>query len=126
MTMELEGELYKEFKSFREALDYLARYPYGTIEHPDMSELAFLYMKNNGQLAFLDADYPYKGELSRVPVFRDAILPEDILNAFNDPNVWDQKEFFYRPGSEMAQRLDGVDWFDGLRADFPGSTPLLG
>jgi hypothetical protein len=124
-SMELMGEHNKSFTSFEKALDYLRQYPFGTVEHPDMDILAFLYLKDDGQPAFVDVEHKTVGVL-RTEDFIDSILTVDELAAFSDPEIWDQSKFVYMDGTEMACRIDGLQWFANLRSDLSkASNPAL-
>lgn len=116
VSAEMMGEHNKSFSSFQEAIDYLRRHPFGTIEHPDMDMLAFLYMKNDESFAFVDVKHKSFGRL-RTEEFIDSLLSDDELIAFHDPEIWDQSKFVYLDGTEMACRIDGIAWFDDLRSD---------
>ncbi len=114
---DLMGEHNKTFPSFKEGLAYLRDHPFGTLEHPDMDILAFMYVKNDGNLAFVDVQHLGHGKSLRTEKYVDTLLSEDELNAFADPETWDQSKFVYLQGTEMACRIDGIAWFDDLRAD---------
>jgi len=126
VPLEMMGEHNKAFSSFQEALAYLRAHPFGTIEHPDMDILAFLYIKNDGSFAFLDVEHQTYGKNLRNENVIDSLLSDDDLKAFEDPEIWDQSKFIYMDGTEMACRIDGIAWFDGLRADLSlSSSPSL-
>lgn len=123
---EMMGEHNKAFSSFQEGLDYLRDHPFGTLEHPDMDMLAFMYIKNDGSIAFVDVEHQTYGKTLRNEKFTDSLLSDDDLKAFADPEIWDQSKFVYLDGTEMACRIDGIAWFDGLRADLSlSSSPGL-
>ncbi|TLX16935.1 hypothetical protein [Rhizobium sp. MHM7A] len=123
---EMMGEHQKAFSCFQEALDYLRDHPFGTIEHPDMDMLAFIYIKNDGSFAFVDVKHRTYGKNLRTEKFIDSLLSDDDLKAFEDPKIWDQSKFVYLDGTEMACRIDGIAWFDDLRADLSlSSSPGL-
>ncbi len=121
--MDIEGN-HNDFTSFKDALQYLRRYPYGTVHHEDMDNLAFIYLKNDGQLAFLGVEWEGYNVLS--PVFKDELLTEQDMDYFSDPDSWAPDRFYYLPGYEMSYRNDGVAWFDSLREDLSLSIPALG
>jgi hypothetical protein len=119
---EMMGEHNKTFSSFKEGLDYLRYHPFGTLEHPDMDILAFMYIKNDGSFAFVDVQHSAQGKGLRTEKFTDTLLSEEDLNVFKDPELWDQSKFVYIGGTEMACRIDGIAWFDDLRADLSITT----
>jgi hypothetical protein len=111
------GEHNKAFSSFQEGLDYLRDHPFGTLEHPDMDILAFMYIKNDGSFAFIDVQHKTRGTNLRTEKYCDSLLSDDDLKGFEDPDTWDQSKYVYMEGTEMACRIDGIAWFDDLRAD---------
>jgi hypothetical protein len=119
---EMMGEHNKAFSSFKEGLDYLRDHPFGTLEHPDMDVLAFMYIKNDGSFAFVDVQQSAQGRGLRTETLTDSLLSQEDLNAFTDPELWDQAKFVYIGGTEMACRIDGIAWFDELRADLSMTT----
>jgi hypothetical protein len=121
---EFEGEYNKPFSSFREALDYLRRYSLGTIEHPDMNRLSFVYVRKDGHLAFADLVETRRGSHYSTEV-TDSLLTEEELAEFEDETIWHQSNFVYMPSSEMGCRNDGTAWFDELRSQPSTLTPTL-
>lgn len=121
---EMAGEHQRTFTSFKEGLEYLRAHPFGTLEHPDMDTLAFLYVKNDGTFAFLDVDHRKLGKTLRSENFIDTVLSGDELSAFEDPEIWDQTKYVYLDGMEMACRIDGIAWFEELRADFSMNSSI--
>lgn len=120
---EMMGEHNKAFSSFQEAIAYLRDHPFGTVEHPGMDILAFMYIKNDGSFAFVDVKHRTSGGSEK---FIDSLLSDDDLKVFADPKEWDQSKFVYMDGTEMACRIDGIAWFDTLRADLSlSSSPTL-
>jgi hypothetical protein len=119
---EMMGEHNKAFSSFKEGLDYLRDHPFGTLEHPDMDILAFLYIKNDGSFAFVAVERSANGPALRTEKFIDSLLSDDDLKGFEDPETWEQSKWVYMDGTEMACRIDGIAWFDSLRADLSLST----
>lgn len=111
------GEHNKTFSSFRDGLTYLRDHPFGTLEHPGMDLLAFLYIKNDGTFAFVDVHHSQHGKSLRTEIYVDTVLSDEELKAFEEPETWEQSKFQYLQGSEMACRIDGIAWFNDLRAD---------
>jgi hypothetical protein len=87
-----------------------------------MDVLAFMYIKNDGSFAFVDVQQSAQGRGLRTETLTDSLLSEEDLNAFTDPELWDQSKLVYIAGTEMACRIDGIAWFDDLRADLSMTT----
>lgn len=118
---EMEGEYNRPFATFRDAIDYLQRYSLGTIEHPDMNLLSFIYVRKDGHLAFADVVETQNRGLWRTEV-TDAVLSPEELAEFEDQTIWDQSRFVYMPSSEMGCRNNGHVWFNELRSQTSSLT----
>jgi len=104
--MEIEGE-YRENMAWYEALSYLRSHEFGMLGHDDMEKESFLFLKEDGVLAFYDSA-------------KDAIELIENSDEFADPEVWDPS-WYYLPGSEINLTVGGMEFWGSIR-----STSTLG
>ena len=112
----MEVEIISEGKprdkmSFEEGLKYLRQYSGGTLGHRDMERLDFLFLRNDGSLAFCDWS-----ENQKVEIITD-------LNEFSPDNDWDD-QWCYLPASEFSILIDGEKIWEEIRAVDPAPLSL--
>lgn len=100
----LEG-VTREGLTFEEGLSYLRSHQFGTLEHRDMENLDYLFIREDGQLAF------FCNSKTTVEICHD-------LSEFSPENDW-EPSWTYLPGSEQSLLIDGVERFMAARTQEP-------
>lgn len=103
-SVRLEGNL-RENMTFKDGLSYLRSYQDGTLHHPDMENLNYLFIRENGDLAYLDF------RKQEVEIVWD-------LNEFAEGNDW-SPTWYYMPGSELTIIKDGIETLQKARIQEP-------
>ena len=100
----LEG-VTREGLTFEEGLSYLRSHQFGTLEHRDMESLDYLFIREDGQLAF------FCNRDTTVEICHD-------LSEFSPENEW-EPNWTYLPGSEQSLLVDGLERFMAARTQEP-------
>lgn len=103
-SVRLEGNL-RENMTFKDGLSYLRSYQDGTLHHPDMENLNYLFIRENGDLAYLDF------RKQEVEIVWD-------LNEFAEGNDW-SPIWYYMPGFELTAVVDGTETFERAKTQDP-------
>lgn len=102
---------YRENMTFLEALRFLRSNPDGTISHPTMEDLDFLFFRDDGSLAFCDMQ-----PNQEVEVITD-------LEEFSPENGWDST-WYYLPAYEFSFLKEGEEIWDEIRRVEPDPLAL--
>lgn len=109
--MHIEGE-FKNSMGLDEAISYLTAHEHGVIGHNAMEDASFIFMRDDGVMLF------YNSEKDDV----EPITEEDVASFANE-DEW-SGDWYYRPGSDMAQTIGGMEFFDDIRRAPTGLLPL--
>ncbi|WP_315921025.1 hypothetical protein [Mesorhizobium sp. SP-1A] len=102
--MRIEG-VYRENMTFEDGLSYLRSYQDGTLHHPAMENLNYLFIRDDGELAYLDF------AKQEVEIIRD-------LAEFDEENEW-PPDWYYLPVCEQALINDGLGTFERVKIQEP-------
>lgn len=103
-SVRIEGNL-REDMSFEDGLSYLRSYQDGTLHHPDMENVNYLFIRDSGELAYLDF------AKQEVEIVRD-------LTEFAEANDW-SPDWYYLPAYEQLVLNDGAETFERARTQEP-------
>lgn len=106
-TMRIEGN-HRDNMAFEDGLSYLRSYQDGTLHHPDMENLNYLFIRDNGELAYLDF------AKQEVEIVRD-------LNEFAEGNDW-SPTWYYMPAFELTIIKDGTETLERARTQEPTNS----
>lgn len=102
---------YREHMTFIEALNFMRSYPNGTIGHPAMEQVNFLFFRDDGSLAFCEFQ-----PNQEVEVITD-------LTEFSLENGW-ESEWYYLPACEFSLLKEGEEIWDEIRRVEPALLAL--
>jgi hypothetical protein len=102
--LRLEGN-HRDEMSFEVGLSYLRSYQDGTLHHPDMEDLNYLFIRDKGEVAYLDF------AKQEVEIVRD-------LTEFSEANDW-SPTWYYMPGFELSVVVDGTETFERAKTQDP-------